>query len=86
VFAEPVHLRACADFQEEIEFFRKERIVIFQTPAEERVRLNERTATGDNFGAPPRDEIESRKLLKNANGVGGAEDRDRAGSRIFPCA
>jgi hypothetical protein len=33
------------------------------------VGLNERTATDDNFGAAPRDEVEGCKLLKNANGV-----------------
>src|SRR5229473_7279236 len=31
VFAGPVHLRACPDFQEKIEFFCKERVVIFET-------------------------------------------------------
>src|SRR5713101_7825143 len=79
VFAGPVHLRACPDLQEKLEFFRKERIVIFKTQAEERVGLNERTATGDNFRPAPRDQVESRELLKNANGVGGAENRDCAG-------
>jgi len=44
-----------------------------ETQAEERVGFNERTATGDNFGTAPRDEIESRELLKNTNGVGGGE-------------
>ena len=58
MFSGPVHLRACTDFQEKLEFFRKERIVIFKTQPEEGIRLNERTATGDNFGAAP--EIKSR--------------------------
>ena len=53
VFAGPVHLRACPDFQKKIEFFCKERIVIFKTQAEEGIGLNERTATGDDFGAAP---------------------------------
>ena len=74
-----MHLRACTDFQEKLEFFRKERIVIFKTQPEEGIRLNERTATGDNFGAAPRDQVESRELLKNANRVGGAENRYCAG-------
>src|SRR5258708_1410682 len=79
VFAGPVHLRACPDFQEKIEFFRKERVVVFKTQAEEGVGLNERTATGDNFGAAPGDEVESRELLKNAHWVGSTENRDCAG-------
>src|SRR5712692_2585051 len=84
VFAGPVHLRACTDFQEKVELFRKERIVIFKTQPEEGIRLNERTATGNNLGAAPRDQVESRKLLENANGVGGAENRDCAGeTNIF---
>ena len=79
VFSGPVHFGAFPDFQEKLEFFRKERIVIFKTQPEEGIRLNERTATGDNFGAAPRDQVESRELLKNANGVGGTENRDCAG-------
>jgi len=46
-----MHFGAFPDFQEKIDFFRKERIVIFKTQAEEGIRLNERTATGDNLGA-----------------------------------
>ncbi len=79
VFSGPVHFGAFPDFQEKLEFFRKERIVVFKTQAEEGIRLNERAATGDNFGAAARDEVESREFLKNANGVGGAENRDCAG-------
>jgi hypothetical protein len=58
VFSRPVHIGAFPDFQEKLEFFRKERIVIFETRPEEGIRLNERTATGDNLGAAP--EIKSR--------------------------
>src|SRR5712692_7075862 len=31
VFAGPVHFRACPDFQEKVEFFCKERVVVFKT-------------------------------------------------------
>lgn len=65
VFAGPVHMRACTDFQKKVEFFLEKRIVIFKAQPEEGIRLNERTATGDNFGAAPRDEVESRELRKN---------------------
>ena len=58
VFSRPMHFGAFPDFQKKLEFFRKERIVIFKTQPEEGIRLNERTATGDNFGAAP--EIKSR--------------------------
>ena len=79
MFAGPVHFRAFPDFQEKLEFFRKERVVIFKTQPEEGIGLNERTATGNNFGAAPRDQVESRELLKNADRVGGAENGDCAG-------
>ena len=79
VFAGPAHSGAFPDFQEKLEFFRKERIVIFKMQPEEGIRLNERTATGDNFGAASRDQVESGELLKNTNGVGGAKNRDCAG-------
>ena len=35
-------------------------------------------ATRDNLCAAPRDQVESSELLKNANGVGGAENRNCA--------
>src|SRR4029077_14146062 len=79
VFARPVDLRAGTDFQEEIEFFREERIVVFKLQAEERIGLDEGTSTGDNFSTATGDEIKSRELLKDANRVGGAENRDCAG-------
>ena len=74
-----MHLGACPDFQEKIELLCKERVVIFKAQAEEGIGLNERTATGDNFCAAPRDEIESGELLENANGVGGTENGNCAG-------
>src|SRR5260370_42187857 len=44
VFTGPVHLRACPDLQEKLEFFRKKRVVVFKTQAEEGIGLNEGTA------------------------------------------
>ncbi len=79
MFAGPVHLRASTDFQEQIEFFCKERVIVFQTQAEEGAGFNEGAPAGDNFGASPGDEVESRELLENANRVGGAQNRDCAG-------
>src|SRR5713226_9014351 len=79
VFSGPAHFGAFPDFQEKLEFFRKKRIVIFKTQPEEGIRLNERTTTGDNFGATPRNEVKSCELLKNANGVGGTQNRNGAG-------
>src|SRR5713101_8833815 len=78
MFSGPVHFGAFPDFQEKLEFFRKERVVIFEAQPEEGIRLYERTATGDNFGAAPRDQVESRELLKNANRVGGTQNSDCA--------
>src|SRR6202021_1782760 len=79
VFSGPVHFGAFPNFQEKLEFFRKERIVIFKTQPEEGIRLNERTAAGDNFGAAPRDKVESPELLKKGNGAGRAKNRNCAG-------
>ena len=51
VIARPVDFCAGADFEEEVEFFGEEFVVIFEAQAEEGVGLDERTATGDDFGA-----------------------------------
>src|ERR1700739_109258 len=40
VFAGPVHFGAFPDFQEKLEFFSEERVVIFKTQAEKRVGLD----------------------------------------------
>ncbi len=67
-----------ADGQKEFEFFREERIVVFEFQAEERERVDERTAAGDDFSAAIGDEIERGVFLKDADGVGGAEHGDGA--------
>ena len=51
VIAGPVDFCAGADFEEEIEFFGEEFVVIFEAQAEQRVGLDEGAATGDDFGA-----------------------------------
>jgi hypothetical protein len=58
------------DFEEKLEFFRKERVVVFKTQAEKGVGLDERAATGDNFGAASRDPSrESRTPEKRERGL-----------------
>jgi hypothetical protein len=42
-------------------------------------RCGKLASASDNFGASPGDEVESRELLKNANWVGGTQNRDCAG-------
>src|SRR5882762_4304919 len=78
MFAGPVHRRARPDFQQQLEFLRKKRVVIFQSQPEKWVRLNERTAPRHNLSAALRDQVERRELLKNANGIRRTEHRHRA--------
>jgi len=67
----PTSALACLpEFLGEDRVFLQKGVVVFKTQAEEGVGLNEGTSTGDNLGAAVGDEVESRELLKNANGVG----------------
>ena len=67
--ARPMHAGLGAHFQQEIELFGEELVVVFQVVAEERVRLDERAAAGDDFRPALRDEIDRRELLVDAHRV-----------------
>ena len=79
MLAGPVDVLVVADLEEEVELFGEERVVVFEGEAEERERLDERAAADDHLGAAVGEEVEGRELLKDADGVGGAEDGDGAG-------
>ena len=79
MLAGPVDVRVLADLEQQIEFFREKRVVVFQMQTEERVGLDERAAAGDDLGAAMRDQVQSGEFLEDAHRVGGAENGDRAG-------
>ena len=66
-------------FEQEVEFFGEEGVVVFELEAEEGVGLDEGAAAGDDLGASLGEEVEGGELLEDADGVGGAEDGDGAG-------
>ena len=79
MLAGPGYVRVFADFQQQLELFLEKGIVVFELQAEERIGLDERAATGDDFGATVGDEIERGEFLEDADGIGGAENGDGAG-------
>ena len=74
----PVNMRVVADIEQEIELFRKERIVVFQLESEQRIRLHKGAPPRHDFSASLRDEIERGEFLKNAHRIGGAENGNGA--------
>ncbi len=79
MLAGPSDVRVVANFQQQLELFLEKGIVVFELQAEERIRLDERAAAGDDFGAAVGDEIERGEFLEDADGIGGAEHGDGAG-------
>ena len=73
-----------ADFEQEFQLLLKERIVVFEVEAEERVGFDEGAASGDDFGAALRDQVDGGEVLEDAHGIVGAEHGDGAGeSDVF---
>src|ERR1700723_2231530 len=84
MLAGPRYVRIVADFQQQLEFFLEKGIVILELQAEKRVRLDERSAAGDDFGATVRNEIERGEFLEDTDWIGSAEHGDCAGeANIF---
>ncbi len=79
VLAGPVRVGLVAQLKEKLELFGKEIVVVFELEAEEGKGLDEGAAAGDDLRAASGDEVERGELLKDADGVGGAEDGDGAG-------
>ena len=78
VLARPVNVRVLADLEEQIELFREQRVVVFETQTEERIRLHEGAAAGDDLSTTMGDQVQSGKFLEDANRVSGAENGDGA--------
>jgi hypothetical protein len=84
--AGPVDVGGFAEGEEEIEFFCEEVIVVFELEAEEREGFDEGAAACDNFGASIGDKVKGCELLKDADGIGGAENSDGGGEADIFCA
>jgi hypothetical protein len=87
MLAGPVDLFVLTDLQEEIELLGKKRVVIFQSQAEQRKSLDERTPAHDPLRPAVRQKIEGGELLKHPHRVGCAQDRDgtRETYAVGPC-
>ena len=87
VLARPLHVLIRANVQQQIEFFGKQLVVVFQSEAEEWKRFDGRAAADDHLRAAPGQQVERGEVLKRAHGVLGAQHRDRAGqtNALRPC-
>jgi hypothetical protein len=65
-----------ANFEKEIKLLREKRIVVVQIETEEWKGLDRRAAPGNDFGTTAGYQIQSGKLLKHPNRIGGAKDRN----------
>src|ERR1700693_1281102 len=80
----PVQISVWPNLEQQLQFFRKQRIVIFEPETEERERFNEGAAARDDFGASVRDQVQCGEFLKDSHGIRGAENGHRAGqANIF---
>jgi len=86
MLAGPMDVGGFAQGEEEIEFFFEELVVVLEFETEEGEGFDERAAAGDDFGAAAGDEVESGEVLKDADGVGGAEDGDGRGEADVFCS
>jgi hypothetical protein len=74
-----MHMLVLANLQKQIEFLGEQLVIVLQPKAEERKRLDGRTAAHDHFRASLRQQIDRGELLKYAYRIGCTENRDRAG-------
>jgi hypothetical protein len=65
--------------QQQIYLFREQPIGIRDIITEQRERLGEDAAAGDHLGAPAREEVHGRKILKDLYGISRGQDRHGAG-------
>src|SRR5437868_2074693 len=79
MLARPVNVLVVADFEKQVEVFRKERVVIVEPQTKERKRIDERASAGDDFRTAAGYEVDGCKFLKHAHGIGRTENRHRAG-------
>src|SRR5260370_41811612 len=62
--------------REQVELLLEQVLVVVEVVPEERERLNQRAAAGDQLGPAIRHRVEGRKLGVHPNGVLGAQDGD----------
>ena len=79
VFAGPMDVGVLAEGKKEVEFFGEKVVVVFEIEAEEGEGFDEGPAAGDDFCASVGDEVERGEVLKDANGICRAEDRNGRG-------
>src|SRR6185437_10198363 len=74
----PVDLDLFAQLQQQVQLLSEELVVVLQVVAKQRIGLNERTSSDDNFRTAVRDQVERREVLEDAHGVVRAEHRNGA--------
>ena len=67
-----------AQCEQQAELLGEQLVVVVEVVAEERERLDERATAGHDLRSPVREQVDRRELLKDAHGIVGAEDADRA--------
>jgi hypothetical protein len=82
----PRYALGLAQPQQQLELLGEQLLVGVEVVAEQRERLDKRTAPGHDLGAPVRDEVERGEVLEDAHGIVGAQHRDRAGQADVPRA
>src|SRR5712691_9450998 len=79
MFAGPGHVLVVTDLEQQIELFRKQRVVVLQSKTEQREGVNERTTAYHHLRASLRNQIECGEILEYSYGIGRAQYRYRAG-------
>ena len=74
----PAHANAFAKLQQKVQLLDEERVVVFEGESEERIRLNEGTAAGDDLRTSVGDKVERCELLKDPHGICRAQDSNGA--------
>src|SRR4051812_3778927 len=74
MLARPVNVLVVADFEKQVEVFRKERVVIVEAQTKQRKRIDERAPAGDDFRTATGYEVDGCKFLKHAHRIGRAEN------------
>src|SRR5882672_3265605 len=81
MFAGPGHVLVVTDLEQQIELFRKQRVVVLQSKTEQREGVNERATAYDHLRPSLRNEIECGEILEYSYGIGRAQDRYALGKR-----
>ena len=77
--ASPGDILAVADVQQQAEFLREQYVIIGRVVAEQRERLDERAASGDDFGPAAADHVQAGEVLIHPDRISHPEQSGRAG-------